>query len=49
MASLATIGKRGPLDLQTVNAPVQGKAKAKKWEWEDWGSGQGEGYRGLLG
>jgi hypothetical protein len=28
------IGKRGPLDLQTLYAPVQGNARAKKWEWE---------------
>jgi hypothetical protein len=26
-------GKRGPLDLQTLYAPVQGNARAKKWEW----------------
>jgi hypothetical protein len=26
-------GKRGPLDLQTFYAPVQGYARAKKWEW----------------
>ena len=25
--------KRGPLDKQTLYAPVQGKARAKKWEW----------------
>ena len=30
---LATTGKRGPLDMQTLYAPVQGNARAKKWEW----------------
>jgi hypothetical protein len=25
--------KRGPLDLQTLYAPVQGNARAKKGEW----------------
>jgi hypothetical protein len=30
---LAITGKRGPLDLQTLYAPVQGNARAKKWEW----------------
>ena len=25
--------KRGPLDLQTLDAPVQGNARAKKGEW----------------
>jgi hypothetical protein len=25
--------KRGPLDLQTLYAPVQGNVRAKKWEW----------------
>jgi hypothetical protein len=29
---LAITGKRGPLDTQTVYAPVQGNARAKKWE-----------------
>jgi hypothetical protein len=29
---LAIIGKRGPLVLQTLYAPVQGNARAKKWE-----------------
>ncbi len=33
MASSAIIGKRGPLVLQTLYAPVQGNARAKKWEW----------------
>jgi hypothetical protein len=30
---LAITAKRGPLDLQTLYAPVQGNARAKKWEW----------------
>jgi hypothetical protein len=30
---LAIIGKRGPLVLQTLYAPVQENARAKKWEW----------------
>jgi hypothetical protein len=29
----AVTAKRGPLDLQTLYAPVQGNARAKKWEW----------------
>jgi hypothetical protein len=29
----AISGKRGPLDLQTLYAPVQGNARTKKWEW----------------
>ena len=28
---VAIIGKRGPLVLQTLYAPVQGNARAKKW------------------
>ena len=43
MAKLATIGKRGPLVLQTLYAPVQGNARAKKWEWVGRGARQGEG------
>jgi hypothetical protein len=35
MAYLAITGKRGPLDMQTLYAPVQGNARAKKWEWVD--------------
>jgi hypothetical protein len=31
--------KRGPLDLQTLYAPVQGNARAKKGEWVGWGGG----------
>jgi hypothetical protein len=37
------IGKRGPLVLQNVYAPVQGNARAKKWEWVGRGAGRGEG------
>jgi hypothetical protein len=39
MAQSAIIGKRGPLVLQTLYAPVQGNARAKKWEWAvgEWG------------
>jgi len=33
MALSAIIGRRGPLVLQTLYAPVQGNARAKKWEW----------------
>jgi hypothetical protein len=32
-----------PLVLQTLYAPVQGKARAKKWGWVGRGAGQGEG------
>jgi hypothetical protein len=32
-------GKRGPLDTQTLYAPVQGNARAKKWEWVGRGVG----------
>jgi hypothetical protein len=32
MAYLAITGMRGPLDMQTLYAPVQGNARAKKWE-----------------
>jgi hypothetical protein len=41
-------GKRGPLDLQTLYAPVQGNARAKRWEWVGRGVGGGV-YGGLLG
>ena len=41
---VAIIGKRGPLDLQTLYAPVQGNARAKRgsgwageWGWVDMG------------
>jgi hypothetical protein len=30
---VAITGKRGPLELQTLYAPVQGNARAKKWEY----------------
>jgi hypothetical protein len=30
---LAITGKRGPLVVQTLYAPVQGNARAKKGEW----------------
>jgi hypothetical protein len=44
MAYSAITGKRGPLDLQTLYAPVQGNARAKKWEWwvGEWGGGYGD-------
>jgi hypothetical protein len=32
-------GKRGPLDTQTLYAPVQGNARAKKGEWMGKGVG----------
>ena len=44
----AITGKRGPLDRQTLYAPVQGNAKAKKWEWVGRGM-VGGGCEGLLG
>jgi hypothetical protein len=40
MAYSAITGKKGPLDLQTLYAPVQRNARAKKWEWV------GRGMRG---
>jgi hypothetical protein len=40
-------GKRGPLDTQTLYAPVQGNTMAKKGEWVGRGVGVG-GYGGLL-
>jgi hypothetical protein len=43
MASSAITGKRGPLDRQTLYAPVQGNARAKKWEWV------GRGVEGVWG
>jgi hypothetical protein len=39
----AIIGKRGPLVLQTLYAPVQGNTKAKKQKWVGRGAGQREG------
>jgi hypothetical protein len=44
---MAINGKRGPLVLQNLYAPVQGNARAKKGEWMDRGTGQGVGYREL--
>jgi hypothetical protein len=38
---------RGPLDLQTIYAPVQGNARAKKWEWV--GRGVGDRVWGTFG
>jgi hypothetical protein len=45
MAWSAISGKRGPLDLQTLYASVQGNTRAKKWEWVGrgvWGEGMGD-------
>jgi hypothetical protein len=39
MASSAITAKRGPLDLQTLYAPVQGNARAKGEEWVGRGVG----------
>jgi hypothetical protein len=39
----AITGKRGPLGMQTLYAPVQGNAGAKKWEWVGRGGGEGMG------
>ena len=44
---LGITGKRGPLDTQTLYAPVQGNARAKKGEGVGRGVGVG-GYGGLL-
>jgi hypothetical protein len=46
---LAIIGKRGPLVLQTLYAPVQGNTRAKKWEWVGRRAGGGRRYVGLSG
>ena len=46
---VAIIGKRDPLVLQTLYAPVQGNAKAKKWDWVGREAGYGGGYRELSG
>jgi hypothetical protein len=46
---VAITGKRGPLVLQTLYAPVQGNARAKKREWVGRGAGQVGGYRELSG
>jgi hypothetical protein len=40
---VAIIGKRDPLVLQTLYAPVQENSRAKKREWVGKGAGQGEG------
>ena len=40
MAYSAITGKRGPLDTQTLYAPVQGNARAKKLEWVGRGVGE---------
>jgi hypothetical protein len=39
MALSAITAKRGPLDLQSLYALVQGNARAKKWEWVGRGVG----------
>jgi hypothetical protein len=41
-------GKRGPLDMQTVYASVQGNARAKK-NRNEWVGKWGGGHGGLLG
>jgi hypothetical protein len=35
----AITGKRGPMDLQTLYAPVQGNTRAKKGQWVSRGLG----------
>jgi hypothetical protein len=48
LAAYASItARRGPLDLPTLDAPVQGNARAKKGEWV--GRGWEGGYGGPLG
>jgi hypothetical protein len=44
MAESAITGKRGPLELQTLYAQVQGNARAKNGEWwvGEWGVGMGD-------
>ena len=49
MAQSAITGKRGPLVLQTLYAPVQGNARAMKWEWVGRGAGRGKGIGNFLG
>jgi hypothetical protein len=46
MAYSAITAKRGPLDLQTLYASVQGNARAKRGEWV--GRGLGGGSMGDL-
>ena len=41
LAAYVSKGKRGPLDTQTLYAPVQGNTRAKKWEWVGRGVGGG--------
>ena len=43
-------GKRGPLDTQTLYAPVQGNDRAKKWEWvgREWGEGMRDFWDSIL-
>jgi hypothetical protein len=41
----SSTGKRGPLVLQTLYAPVQGNANAKKQEWVGRGAGWRNGIR----
>jgi hypothetical protein len=44
-AESSIIGKRGPLVLQTLYAPVQGNARVKKWKWV----GRGWGWEECIG
>jgi hypothetical protein len=46
-AYVSLTGKRGPLDLQTLYALVQGNDRAKTWEWVGRGVGGGV-YWGLF-
>jgi hypothetical protein len=42
---------RGPLDTQTLYAPVQGNTRGKKWEWvgrEVGGEGMGDFWDSIL-
>jgi hypothetical protein len=42
---------RGPLDTQTLYAPIQGNARAKKWEWmgrDVGGKGMGDFWDSIL-
>jgi hypothetical protein len=50
MAYSAITGKRGPLDTQTLYAPVQGNARAKKWELvgREVGGGMGDFWDSIL-
>ena len=42
---MAITGKRGPLVLQTLYAPIQGNARDKKQEWVGRGAGVEGEYR----